>query len=274
MQKVKRARPHDIIQLVARNVGADENDAAFKRAIHRDLKSLLETHEVGVDYFTPAGDPIPPGEEDKHANIRVEYRLLQQADTQIRGSQFFTDAGGSILASTEVKESIHFESNPKKIPKGSYHIAVEMGFGSFIHIWFNEDERPLKVVFARLSTQQNYNEIHKKFEAEKPKRTLILIVGNKSVSRLDEENWEGHGYLDFTRDLGKVALHDTGSSKGVRIAEETSLDSFSLTDLYVEDGTIESFEADLNWRDVVSENHLELPCHIQVGKLHTFVQKV
>lgn len=270
LMKFQRARPHDITQKVARVLGADENDPAFKRAIHRDLRSLLENHQVAVDYFTPSGDPIPPGEEDTHSNLRVEYYILQQAIHQVRGGSLFSDIGGDIVCPKYLYDVIHFEENPSQIPKNSYQISLEVRRGQFIHLWFSKEDRPLKVYFCRKTVSANEEKEKQEILEILENRSIIVYVPDRSVSRFKNDTIQAHAQISFLREEERVKIVDQGSSKGTYISsEEFKTLDFEKTDS--NDLTVEAQTPQVSWSQI-EKIESTLPSNLKLGQFHLYIK--
>lgn len=75
LKAMGRGTAEEVLKKVARQAHLDSQDKNLKRNIYRDLKDLANRGEIELDYFTPAGEKIEPGDEEEHKNLRAEYYL-------------------------------------------------------------------------------------------------------------------------------------------------------------------------------------------------------
>ncbi|MEM7646761.1 MAG: hypothetical protein AAF203_07630 [Pseudomonadota bacterium] len=262
---LRRARPADVIRTVAPILGEDESDVSFRRAIHRDLKALLDSYQLGVDYFTPQGDPIPPGEEMNHSNFRVEYFIPSHSQQDIQGSQRFIEKGGVLLFPPSLSTTLHFCGTREEIPKNTFFISVHFAFGSQVFLWFFKDDRPLTLLFARMSSEIEETSHRIEFIKKMPKRMIVLLLPHQSISRLKKEGPRGHASFLFDKEEGVVTIEDHNSSKGTSFSE--SLFHSQMLGLGQSGQTMENPAKSVDWQQVDRQQKLSIPFSIKLGDM-------
>lgn len=273
MTMLKRGRPADVIRMVAPLLEQDENDAAFKRAVHRDLKSLMHSNQIGVDYYTPAGDLIPPGEEDQHQNVRVEYFLLSHMDQEVTGYQRFHELGGDMISHSVINSALRFSEDFDKVPVNSYRISIEMRTGFFIQLWFPREDRPIKLIFARASQEMSQKSVKEEVFNKIDKRTAVILLPNKSVSRLKSDEISGHCELQFTKEENQIILTDHKSHNGTVKAYGDNVKK-SFMDLFIADQTMDGSQENIIWGAVKNVLELEGPNLIKAGNCMIFIESL
>jgi hypothetical protein len=264
IDKFKRAKPHQIVQHVTSIMGEDSESAAFKRAIHRDLKSLTQDNILGVEYFTPSGEPIHPDDEDNHANLRVEYFLLAADGQNVTGQELLKAIGAEIMGTPSLMESTHIEENLNNIDANKYIISMEIHLAKFIHIIVDAEERPFTVQFARTTKKLESHAYRQALLDGLSGRSLILLVPQGTVSRMKLEPSLGHASVQFTKEHCAVRLNDHGSSLGTeyKVVSEHEVDEM-LHDH--QDKTISTPTVVGTWKRLKQPTDEELPLAIKLG---------
>lgn len=273
MTMLKRGRPADVIRMVAPLLNQDSNDAAFKRAVHRDLKSLMFSNQIGADYYTPSGDLIPAGEEDQHQNVRVEYYMLSHMDQEITGFQRYHEMGGGLIAKPILNSVLKFSESLDTIPVNTYRLSIEMRTGFYIHLWFSVEDRPLQFILARTSKEIEQQSVKEQVVKKLDNRSVVLLLPNKSISRLKLEDLTGHSTIDFSKREGEVMLTDHGSHNGsFKVYADKIKETFM--NFYIADQTVDGNYQNLMWGKVDKTLSIELPNLIRVGSNLIFIDQV
>ena len=265
IQKLKRARPADIIKMVAPKLGADIDNQAFKRAIHRDLKTMLDAYQLGVDYYTPAGELIEPGDEANHANLRVEYFIPSYTEANVDGVQRLIDRGGELFAAPSLEPCLHFCEKIDDIPANSYSLSLSFLTASDLHLWLPKEDRPLKFLFARLPKKLEQSIDKMKVLSSLPKRTALILLPHKNISRLKESGDKGHCLLEFETDENKISIYDHESTIGTQWTS-LSVEDF-MSPEQTNDRTMESSMTVYQWEKVEQKTGLNLPGAIKISDL-------
>ncbi len=270
---LKRGRPADVIRMVAPLLDQDASDPAFKRAVHRDLKSLMHSNQIGVDYYTPAGELIPPGEEEGHQNVRVEYYLLTHMDQEITGYQRFSELGGDMIAKPVLNSVIKFNEHLNEVPVNTYRISLEMRTGFFIHMWMAKEDRPVKLIIARTSKEMSQKSAREMVLGKLDARSLVLLLPNKAVSRLKVEDMTGHCEIDFTKKEEEVLLNDHNSHNGTFKAYGDDVKK-TFMNFYINDQTMDGNYQNLLWGEINDPITLDVPSLIKAGNSLIFLDSV
>lgn len=238
MKHFKRARPERVIAFLA-NKFNEPNAEAFKRSVHRDLKALCSSNVLGADYYTPAGELITPGDEDQHTNLRVEYYLVSEPGQEINGFNFLKESSGDIIVSKVLCSALNFSNRLESIPKNSYALSIETSPGKHLHLWLAVDERPVSIVFSRLSPKLQTNAFKAKtLENLRPRECLVLLP-DQAISSTKETGLGGHCKIALLATEDTVLIQDLSSRHGTRFTTEKKviksfLNSCRSTDMTVE----------------------------------------
>ncbi len=261
--------------MVAPLLDQDANDPAFKRAVHRDLKSLMHSNQIGVDYYTPGGEMIPAGEEDQHQNVRVEYYLLTHMEQEVTGFQRFSELGGDMIAKPVLNSVLKFNEHLDEVPVNTYRISLEMRTGFFIHMWMLKEDRPVKLLFARTSKEMAQKSAREEVQKKLDSRSAVLLLPNKSVSRLKVEDMSGHCELEFSKQEEQVLLQDHNSHNGTYKGYGEDIKK-TFMNFYINDQTMDGNYQNMLWGDIceVGDPKLEVPSLIKVGNCLVFIDSV
>ena len=201
-----RCSHKEIVIFVANKIDADPKLASFKKAIHNDIKDLIKDYSIGIDYFTPAGKPIPLGGEDDHKNKRTQYFKIG-GEGQIKG--------GSLL------EKVSALFRPQKISSPTWKVAnvqiKDFPQNSQICILFRinnksfsieteRDQLPFKIVVAR---KDSYIPTAEEIEKEFGVRTSLLLLPWQFISAPKKGDKLGHFVFNFIEDGGQVQMNLT-----------------------------------------------------------------
>ena len=264
IDKMKRAKPHQVIQHVASIMGENAESAAFKRAIHRDLKSLTQDNILGVEYFTPSGEPIHPDEEENHANLRVEYFLLAADGQNVTGQELLKAVGAEIMGTPSLMESTHIEENLTSLGNNKYVISMEIHIAKFIHIIVDADERPFTVQFARTTKKLESHAYRQALLDGLTGRSLILLLPQGTVSRMKLEPSFGHASVSFQKEHGQIRINDHGSSLGTEYKVMSSHEADDMLHDH-QDKTIRTPTVVGVWKKLKQPTTQEMPLAIKLG---------
>lgn len=179
-----RCSHKEISEYVARKIDANPTLSSFKKAIHNDIKDLIKDHHIGIEYFTPAGDPIPLGEEDNYKNKRTQYFLIG-GEGQIKGGKLLKRFNSMFVPqqiSSPSWEILKLTSTGS-ITSGKIGIILTILGHSYI-IQTNKDELPCRIAVAR---HNNYLPSQEVLGGQFGKRTSLLLLPWKFLSSSKED---------------------------------------------------------------------------------------
>ena len=131
---MKNASLEEVLVKVARSMDQSLPDDSLKRAVRRDLNSLVEENILTISYLTPAGDPIPPDQEDEHKNKRARYFVLSNKPSDLKGQGVLDRFGIEVICKDSVATCINFANNFNEVPLGSFFVAFDLGGAAFIFL--------------------------------------------------------------------------------------------------------------------------------------------
>jgi len=218
VEKLGRASAQEICALVASKMGEAEVSAAFKRNIYRDLNSLVEAGELGVDHFLPDGSKFEPGADGELAsNFRAEYfshakdtALLAGGALRALGAEFYVPAKALVTWKAAPPDS--------QLPEASFSILLPLPEGGWLGLSAPVADRPFQVILARNDASfkggAQFEEVQKKYGT----RSALLRVNSKVVSRGVPGGRSGHLSVGLNAEGNKILIEDLGSSVGTLVS--------------------------------------------------------
>jgi hypothetical protein len=258
----KRARPEDLLKTLVDHHDMIETPA-LKRAVLRDLKEFMDSHQVGVDYFTPSGSLIPPGEEEQHRNYRVEYYLLGEPGSDVAGIHMWEAIGGSFLCRSSLATSFCWTQNFEQIPKKNIYLGIQHLSG-FLFLYFSREDLPIELIFARAQSKALLGSQRTQTLAGIGRRSAVIGLPDHFTSRYQQK--QGHGSLNFDRQGESLVLMDHNSTHGTGYSQDQQWLDYLKSLSKGWDQTSELMMPPQLVELKKSQQQLPLPIYISIGK--------
>jgi len=198
-----RCSHKEITEFVAKKIDANQKLPSFKKAIHNDIKDLIKDHHICVEYFTPAGEPIPIGEEDIHKNKRTQYFIIG-GESQIKGGSLLNNVGAFFRPQRISSPSwqITNAKNKNTPQKKQLCILFRINNKSF-SLETDKDQLPFKIVIAR---KDHYIPSDVEIEREFGSRASLLLLPWQFISSPKSNDKLGHFVISFNEFEDKVQV--------------------------------------------------------------------
>ena len=273
MQVFKRARPERVITFLA-NKFNEPSDEAFKRSVHRDLKALCSSNVLGADYYTPSGELIAPGDEDQYTNLRVEYFLVTELSQEITGANYLKENSGDIVGTKVLCSALNFSNRLESVPKNSYVLSIEILPGKHLHLWLALDERPVSMVFSRLSPKLQTNTFKSNALKNLRPRECLVLLPDQAISSTKETGDGGHCKIALLATEDTVLIQDLNSRHGTRFTTEKKVIKSFLNSCRSTDMTLEQLIALPAFKKAEPEIIETCPVLIELGTTKILVHRV
>ena len=198
-----RCSHKEITEFVANKIDTDPELSSFKKAIHNDIKDLIKDHHIGIEYFTPAGEPIPLGEEDNHKNKRTQYFMIG-GEGQIKGGSLLEKVSAFFRPQKISSPAWQiFDVKNKSYPQSSQICLLFRINNKSFSLETDKDQLPFKIVVAR---KDQYIPSTEEIEKDFGSRASLLLLPWQFISSPKKGDKLGHFVLDFKETNGVVQM--------------------------------------------------------------------
>jgi hypothetical protein len=240
-------------------LGKGPLESKFKQAVYRDLKALVESNQLGVNLYTPSGDPIEVEEEEKHSNVRTEYYCLSE-QSKIRGQDSLRPFEADLWAPPLIRDSLSISESYNSIPRGHYVLSMELAHGTYRHLWFSKEDRPLTIHLGRIN--DSIGSLVETLDGQKQQREVFIFFKTHSVSRFSKHA-QGHASVDFLAEENAIQVCDHNSTKGTSygLMPERTFDN----NFFDPKQTSLSHSTSSEMTALQGQKDLRMPCSLSLG---------
>lgn len=246
VEELGRGGVQDIWKRVAAKMNVSNSDPSTKRTIYRDLKTLADAGEIGVDQFLPNGTKIETVEdEDSTKNTRVEYFSLKRK-TAILGERLLHNLNGEFFVPDRALVEWRIQELANGLPVNTFCILLPNQQGSWIVLSVSLACRPLSLVIARESDTTKASDHYAELTAKYGRRISLLALDHASISRFIPQARSGHLKIDLESDGTHVQIQDLGSTSGTRASPLPSQTLKNLIDTQSSSKTLSTNSLDMS----------------------------
>ncbi len=279
LKRKGRCTADDIATGVALALDIDSGDKNFRRTIYRDLKEFTIDNTIQVEYFTPDGIKIEPGEEDNYKNIRAEY-FLMGSESLIMGGGLVQNIGGLFYPARLGAVNWQIRNVNKGFIANMFHLTFATVQHPLLALCIPKDEIPAKVIFGRPSQADTYRPTEQYLESQYGRRAALFYYPERTLSRPKEGGPDGHGIVEWI-DEDHVHMKDLGSSTGCYWAPANPDDEsqfLATWDNHTADSTVELARHPLrikrDWQPIDETGiQLKTPVYGRFGDFNFYLTK-
>ncbi len=269
-----RTSPDAIIKVVASRLGVDADSTSFQRTIQRDLKHLSDTGDLGVEYFAPDGAKISPDQESSFTNLRVEY-FAANSGGSIPGGKLLAKAKCHLITP---RRPMRWSVNDSAVGAviGTYSFEFETQGGQGISLCIDQDDRPFKLIVARNPESPELTPTVSYIEEKYGLRAAVLLVSEKSISRIKEKERDGHVLIEARSDFMALYVKDLNSSTGSYFAPASWDEIQALRELgsseNTQSGSAHPLRRERQWARLTNQAvKMEAPFFLRLGDINTLM---
>lgn len=275
VKSLGRGSPESVFKIVSQKLGADPQDANFRRTIYRDLKALADAGDLGVDFFTPDGVKLDADQLDEAKNLRAEYYMLS-GEGLIQGGSLLEQAGGQLLLPDKCLVNWRAMDLANGSIPNAFSFVFEAGSGHHLSLNCKLDERPLKLLVARNLPQERQTFPDSALLGGKfGPRSAMLFMLDSSLSRSSPGGRVAHAMITLGQTVDQIELEDFSSSGGTYYcqAEPSTIETLLAVASSRETipGSHRPLGRDREWKPVEGQQSVPLPAILKLGSFRCFV---
>jgi hypothetical protein len=218
VKELGRSTPEVIAKDLAKRLNIDADDKNFKRNIYRDLKGFVNSGILDVEYFTPAGEKIQPGDEDTHPNLRIEY-FVPGAISGFPGSGLLAKNGIHFFKQKSNVIDWYASELQNGVADQKFVLLARSLAGRVCGLFADRDQLPIKITFGRFPDDSNaMSAILANIEQQYGLRSSACFTTDSSMSRAGKENRLAHGLIETEKSGDTLKISDLNSSRGTEWA--------------------------------------------------------
>lgn len=224
-----------ICERLANRTDEDKDSESFKRAVYRDLDSLVDQNRIAIDRFTRDMVLIEDYDSEIHKNVIAQW-YIPEAEGLVSGSKILDTLNGKIYIPKILKNDFSIKSGATEPDPRHCHFYFMVG-STILCLKAAFSALPFNLVISRIHgdiTQEEIQEVQKKIglrtailkvpfsklssykPSERIGNTIIKINAEKEVLVSDDNSTNGTVAIQLT-------LHEADQlrSQGARMLDET-----------------------------------------------------
>ena len=237
-----------------------ELTSALKRAIYRDLDSLVNSNRAIVEYYTRDGAIIDDYDSDVHKNVISKWHIVG-AENKIIGESLLRGINSHLHCPSFLRNDLSLSTGNTDTAFNTRHIYFTF-LGKFMCLKVNLESVPVKILVTRNKGEIVLDEISA-VEEKFGKRCVIFKIPAQKVSSFDPKRDDKNGHLLITINEDTLEFEDLGSSNGTKLYKL----SMEVADEFRTNGALLGAETmSVNWTGMIQreiQDGVEVKKHIE-----------